>query len=92
MRRGTHGAENRGGVQRRRRFLPIVGRALNVVHCSPRRPCAGRRIQACYLRVCLGMHFNVALKSTTPLPLFYLPKYLHWWLIIKLFRSVGDRD
>lgn len=56
--RGTHGAEDGGGVQGRRRFLPIVGGALHVVHCSPRGPRARRRVQARHLRVCLRMHFN----------------------------------
>jgi len=65
MRRRTHGAEHRRRMQRRRCFLSIVGRALNVVHRSPWRPGGGGRVEACHLGVCLRMmHPNESNKTT----------------------------
>lgn len=48
--RGTHWAENWGGVKRRRRLLPIVGWALHVVRwCPPWGSRGRRRVQARHL-------------------------------------------
>jgi len=70
VRRRTHGAEHRRGMQRRGCFFSIVGRALNVVHCSTWRPRGGRRIQACHLGVCLRMMHRNQSNNTTLLLMF----------------------